>query len=436
MSLINQVLVDLELRRASGPERQALPNHVRALPAQRRGGTWRGLVIVGLVAAVGLTGAWALIPVWDTGRKEQPPSVITPPAVAFADGPTAAGSAAAATGAREGERAERVALGPVASRLTLELSSVPPAVPAVAEARERAASIESARILPRAEPPEHQGQAATAAVPAMQPRPEAVRKPAKRAKAPPAAVKAPAVGHESEVQKEKQVRPTPSAQTARNEQPKERVATIKPSPDAGAPQVEIEKQVRQPTAAGRAQNEYRKATIALRQGRADEAQDRLQAALKIYPGHRNARQALVGLLLDSKQYEDAGHLLQEGLALDPDQTGFAMALARIQLEGGDIAQATRTLRGSLEHARSSPDYLAFLAALLQRQTWHNEAIEQFRAALRMRPRNGVWWLGLGVSFQAISSNVEAQDAYLRAKASNNLNPELMAFADQRLRQLR
>ena len=36
MSVINQLLLDLEKRRASGAERSALPNHVRALPAEQR----------------------------------------------------------------------------------------------------------------------------------------------------------------------------------------------------------------------------------------------------------------------------------------------------------------------------------------------------------------------------------------------------------------
>ena len=37
MSVINQVLLDLEKRRASAAERGVLPNHVRALPDSGRG---------------------------------------------------------------------------------------------------------------------------------------------------------------------------------------------------------------------------------------------------------------------------------------------------------------------------------------------------------------------------------------------------------------
>ena len=86
-------------------------------------------------------------------------------------------------------------------------------------------------------------------------------------------------------------------------------------------------------------------------------------------------------------------------------------------------------------AQNSPDYLAFYAALLQRQSRHREAAEQYQAALKIAPQSGVWLMGMGISLQALGRNSEAQDAFRRAKASNSLSAELQAFVDQRLRQL-
>jgi hypothetical protein len=40
-----------------------------------------------------------------------------------------------------------------------------------------------------------------------------------------------------------------------------------------------------------------------------------------------------------------------------------------------------------------------------------------------------------MSLQAVKRSPEAQDAYRRARAANNLHPELAALADQRLKQL-
>jgi MSHA biogenesis protein MshN len=93
------------------------------------------------------------------------------------------------------------------------------------------------------------------------------------------------------------------------------------------------------------------------------------------------------------------------------------------------------MQDGLRYAQGNPDYAAFLAALLQRQGRHDEAVEQFRSALRAKPTVGVWWIGLGMSLQALKRNAEAQDAYRRARANGNLHPELAAFAEQRIKQL-
>ena len=49
MSVINQLLVDLEKRRESGAERSVLPDHVRALPDEQRPVQW-GWIALGGVA--------------------------------------------------------------------------------------------------------------------------------------------------------------------------------------------------------------------------------------------------------------------------------------------------------------------------------------------------------------------------------------------------
>ena len=115
---------------------------------------------------------------------------------------------------------------------------------------------------------------------------------------------------------------------------------------------------------------------------------------------------------------------------------FAMALARLQVERGDIATAVDTMQASAPAARDSPDYLAFHAALLQRQARHREAVEQYEAALAMAPGSGLWQMGRAISLQALNRNTEAADAFRRAKAANTLNAELTEFVNQRLAQLR
>jgi MSHA biogenesis protein MshN len=206
-----------------------------------------------------------------------------------------------------------------------------------------------------------------------------------------------------------------------------------PRPDTSQPH--IDKRSQHLTPHQLAENDYRKAIALLNQGRLADAQDALRLALLQNPAHSSARQALFGVLLDGKKHAQAEQVLQDGLQLDPGRSGFAMALARLQVERGDTGAAVETLQKTAPAAHDSPDYLAFLAALLQRQARHQAAIDHYEAALRLAPQSGVWLMGLGISLQAVNRNPEAHSAFRRAKATNTLNPELQAFVDQRIRQL-
>jgi len=187
---------------------------------------------------------------------------------------------------------------------------------------------------------------------------------------------------------------------------------------------------RELTTQQRAENQYRRALASLQEGRVTEAVNGFEQAVLIDPRHEAARQTLVGLLLESGRNDEAVRHLQLGLAIDPKQSGPAMILARLQVEKG--GPAIDTLMRSLPYAGGNAEYLGFLAAVLQRAQRHREAIEQYQAALRLLPQNGLWWMGLGISLQAEQRTAEAQDAYGRAKAAGNLTPELLGFVERKL----
>jgi MSHA biogenesis protein MshN len=390
MSVINQVLLNLEKRRASPAERGVLPNHVQVLPESGRAPHW-GWVAAGVAVAVAALAAWIAL-----NRPGAEPA-RSPAPRAGAEGAIERMLSATA-GVRPTTRPDEP--GDVymqelrAFRLSLELSN-PPAEPtprADAKAPQAAAGggepLRSERLIGRmgAEP-------ATDATPAG------------------------------------------AATPARSEAGARAAAAPAKSAADAATRPEIRKEMRADTPSDLAENEYRKAVTLLNLGRLADAEAGFQAALSLYPEHHNARQGLLGLLVHGRRLEEAERVLEEGVRLSPGQTGFNMTLARLQAERGDNAQATATLQRGLEHAQGNAEYAAFLAALLQRQGRNEEAIEQFQAALRLRPGSGVWWLGLGISLQATNRPTAAQEAYRQARAAGNLQPDLAALAEQRLRQL-
>ncbi|GAB4126090.1 MAG: hypothetical protein Fur0040_08620 [Sideroxydans sp.] len=191
--------------------------------------------------------------------------------------------------------------------------------------------------------------------------------------------------------------------------------------------------LKQISAAQKADAEYRKALAAQRQGQTAQALASFVAALELSPTHQAARLAYAALLVENRRFADAERTLQEGLQLDAADLTLTMALARTQVEQGDTARALATLESSLARAEGKADYHAFYAALLQRLERHQEAITHYRIALQLVPSSGVWWMGYGISLQALARAAEAREAYQQALATHTLNPQLTAFVEQKLK---
>lgn len=220
----------------------------------------------------------------------------------------------------------------------------------------------------------------------------------------------------------------PEAPPAKNE-----AAALKLVAATNTGPVSIEKSPVLATPHDRADGEYRKAETALATGRSGEATEALRAALKHDAGHVPARQALLRQLLDQRKFDEAMSVLQEGLDLQPMQTGWAMSLARLQLERGDLTAADRTLARAQSYAESNADYAAFQGHLKTRLGAHRLAVAHYQRAARLSPGEGRWWLGLGLAHEADGKAAESKEALRRALATATLSAELTAVAEEHLR---
>lgn len=183
------------------------------------------------------------------------------------------------------------------------------------------------------------------------------------------------------------------------------------------------------------ENEFHKANQTAQQGGTEEAIAGYEGVLRLDPLHHEARMALVGVLLGAKRNADAERVLQDGLKRDSHAAPLAMLLARLQVERDALPLALETLQKTLPYAEQQPDYHAFVAALLQRQNRHKEAVTHFQIALQLVPGNGIWLMGVGISLQALQRNEDARAAYQRALGSNSLSPQLQEFVQKRLKEL-
>lgn len=185
----------------------------------------------------------------------------------------------------------------------------------------------------------------------------------------------------------------------------------------------------------RSDNFYRQAISLLQQSRDSEAMHALRQALGANPANHNARQLLAGLLVDAGRNAEASTLLQDGLNIVPGHSGFSMALARLQFENGTKEEALSTLEQGLTTAGDDAEYHAFLAVLLQNKGRHGEAAQHYITALRSNPSKPNWLIGAGISLRAENKMSDAAEAFQRAIDTGELPLEVAQFADQQLKEV-
>jgi len=380
MSLINRMLQDLDARGVDQP----LPSDVRPLPPAPRS---RRPVILGGLALALLAGGlvlYQLVP-WPAPDALVSPASPLPLAAVTAVAPPPAPPPDLATSVPlppPVEAPKPVALAPVVDTRRAEANQHSRSAPSIAPSAEKKSTVEK--------PAKASAVDGGESVAASRRQPEALpRRPAVD-QAPPAAGKA------------------------------AKEPTIARSDSAASPRA-------------RAESEYRQAIEAVNQGRVAEAVDGLTRALHGDALHIGARQLLVKLLLEAKRVDEALSVLHEGLQGQPAQLGWAMTLARLQVDRGDLAGAWQTLEFSLPAAGHHADYLGFAAHVLQRLGRHREAIAHYQAAARLAPGDGRWWLGLGLAMESEGRVSESREAFLRAKQCGNLGSALSALVEQKLR---
>jgi MSHA biogenesis protein MshN len=211
-----------------------------------------------------------------------------------------------------------------------------------------------------------------------------------------------------------------------------KAAKVEAPPNTGA---HIERTEQPYTADELAENAYRDAAQLRAQGNPAEAERRLKTLLVSHPKLIKARELLANIQLDSGRWVEAQDTLEQGVALTPEYLAFRFQLARLYLEHGADEQALTLLESARHEGRTDPELYAFLAALYERGGRHADAVKNYQDALALRPVEGKWWLGLGISLEGLKNNTDARTAYRRALESGRLSANLSHYAEDRLRTL-
>lgn len=183
-----------------------------------------------------------------------------------------------------------------------------------------------------------------------------------------------------------------------------------------------------------AESEYQQALRMLDNNRVSVAIKRLQKALAMKPALHPARELLANLYLQTGRETDAFMLLEQGVKLEKGVL-FAKLHAQTLIQRGRLHDA-RNILLSVQAAESlDADYFALLAVISQRLGNHQQATTYYMRALELEPAKSRWWAGLAISLDTMGQSKAAIGAYNEAKAAGGLSPELLTYADARLKYL-
>jgi cytochrome c-type biogenesis protein CcmH/NrfG len=152
--------------------------------------------------------------------------------------------------------------------------------------------------------------------------------------------------------------------------------------------------------------------------------------------HDNSAEAHAGLgklLLERKQHEDAVRELGRAAQLAPDAPGYSLGLAEALLDWRHFGPAYELLKAVQPKFGTLPDFKYKMGLALFGLNLFPQAIPQFEALVRERPKADSGWFSLGNSWAAMGKLNDAETCYRRAIALNDRNGSYYAALGQVLR---
>lgn len=184
-----------------------------------------------------------------------------------------------------------------------------------------------------------------------------------------------------------------------------------------------------------AEAQYQRALSYYRTNQYSLAEPELRKTLALDVGHVAARELLVAMLIKAGRYTGADTLLAEGLEMFPQQVSLIQLKARMLMQQGNTTAAIQLLAQNDPAIDAEPAYHALRAALYQRSGQHDKAVEIYANLVKLYNDTPAWWIGLAISQEALGQIKPALESYRHAAASKGLSNSLHAYVSGKIRLL-
>ncbi|GEM_PF-133493 len=215
----------------------------------------------------------------------------------------------------------------------------------------------------------------------------------------------------------------PSVALAPSEPQRSRTQAIAPQP-APAADKRLEIGSHRPTALADARQ-------ALARGDYRSAIQQLQALAQAQPDSSEISRLLARAYLGAGDTTTLLGWLPAQLERHPDDIELRELLARAQLKAGDQAGAIATLRTRAPQLQRNPGYHALLAALYQQVGDWSSSAALYRQLVVLRPDQASWQLGLGIALEQLDQRTQAARHYRIALQGQGLDSNARRFAGER-----
>ena len=123
-------------------------------------------------------------------------------------------------------------------------------------------------------------------------------------------------------------------------------------------------------------------------------------------------------------------LLDESLVIFPHHSSLLQARAQLYLQAKNTTAALQLLT-RITTPTQNESYLALLAAAHQQNKTFGQASTYYQTLVKLRPDKAEYWLGLGITQDALDQQQEAYNAYQQALKLNTLNTAVTDYIKQR-----
>ncbi len=196
----------------------------------------------------------------------------------------------------------------------------------------------------------------------------------------------------------------------------------------------VSKQQRDFTPEEKSRQAYATALTSYKQGNKQQAKAMLTTALNFSAGNADASRLLTIIYLEDGRADLAAEAIEKGLAMHADDQTLLRLYLQTLVQQGNYQAAVTVMEQRLR--LTSPEDLAYLAGLYQKNNDHLSAVKLYAQALQLIPSKSIWWMGQGISFEVIGQYKEALQSYEKSISTGQLSSKLFEYTLQRINDIK